>query len=748
MSDNSNFFKIIAAVIITVISIIEISAQEKTQLRWEAVHGSGGYILEIRNSQKKVIVEEELKVTEYDISKLSTGDYQYRLTTLNKLKKKGSSTGWMNLSIEKAVIPVLTGISQKFLGHSYENPPFTVTGKDFLQDTKLYLKNESQKIDLNTAFITSGELKAALKKDEAAAGIFDLVAVNRGGFETVMPSAVEIIAPDIPVLEMVSQGRIYNSIETKLSVKGKNFNGDILLFAEDDKGNKIKIDQQTVSDNEISITLKPAQGYTGRYKLSAVKRNYFPSAGKLQIEISDPPFPVLETVSQKIIYNSVETKISIKGKNLSGDVAIIGEDQKGNRIKIIQQNISDNEIVITINPAPAVQGIYELTAVKQNIFKSQGKLQIEIVNQDIPVMESISQNTVFQAVETLLVIKGKNLGGNVVLNIQNSNGEKINFIQKSISENEMNVTIRPSLFDKGDYIVTAVKNNTLVSQGRLKFSIIEPELTKTVTVLPDSISVSRGKFVLKLDGGNIHDKTGFDLRSDSTILRPYKVSVSGKSVYLYFEEEKYQGGEYSLHYENKSRQSFTHEKKIPVNDASTGLFGLNVITFGAGLDYNVLKNDWTSYLDSRAIGFHIYLSYPLSSVYFTRNIPVLKNLGLEAFYNYSDYHFLNGTGSEYFTRKAGYIGLNYPVRLSFITYRLSLIFNLDAGTAYSLMNILSNEQYLKYSSFDFSVKGGVSLRYEWFNYVFSDISAEYLRVFYLSQPMDEAKISIRAGVML
>jgi len=64
------------------------------------------------------------------------------------------------------------------------------------------------------------------------------------------------------------------------------------------------------------------------------------------------------------------------------------------------------------------------------------------------------------------------------------------------------------------------------------------------------------------------------------------------------------------------------------------------------------------------------------------------------------------------------------------------------------MTIISDEQLADYSSNDFAMKGGGSLRYIWFNYYFTDITAEYSRVFYVAHPLDDARISFRIGVML
>jgi len=389
-------------------------AQYGNLLSWESVDGAGGYILEIRDSQKKVIVEKELDVTHYDISKLTPGHYQYRLTTLNKLLRKGNNTGWINFHIEKAVIPVVKSVSSKVLYRSYDNPPLTVTGENFLTDTRLYLKKDSETVELNTRYISGGEIQALFSSEKKITGVYNLVAVNRGGFEYVMKSAIEIKEPFIPVVE--------NS-----------------------------------ADNKAAGTLT---------------------------------------------YDKAK-------KNKTG---------------------------------------------------------------------------------------GKGAG----------------------------------------------ENNTS--------SCVFPDLTNLV--------------------------------------------------------------------------------------------------FGAGWDIAIPAGSWSSKLDFSLTGFHLYFSYPLSEFNLLKNIPVIKGCGVEALFNYAGYRFKDGTSTESLSKAGGYAGINYLFIPGYFPGGMSLILNLDAGTAYSSMSILEYKKPEDYTSLDFAIRSGLTIRYEWFRHFFTDISAGYGRTFYVAHPLDEVTLSLRAGIRL
>lgn len=410
MSDRLSVSLIIILLITAVFQTAFLYAQDGTVLKWEPVDGAGGYVLEIRDSQKKLIVERNLDVTRYDISKLSPGHYQYRLTTLNKLMRKGNNTGWINFYIEKAVIPVLKTVSRKVLYHSSDNPPLIVNGENFLSDIRLYLKKDSESIELDTRFISGSELEVSLRSEKKISGVYNLVAVNRGGFEAVMKSAIEISDPVIPAVKSVAE------------------------------------------DKSI--------------------------------------------------------------KKISEDKAL-----------------------------------------------------------------------------------------------------------KSIPE----------------------KKNGIASNG---FSCF-------------------------------HN-----------------------------------------------------------------------LSCGAGWDMAVPVGEWSSKLESSLTGFHLYLSFPVSEFMFLKNTPVLKDFGIEAVFNYAGYNFTDGTSSESFSKGGCYAGINYTLIPALFTQDLSPILNLDAGMTYSAITIVSYKQLKDYSSFDYAVKCGLSFRYKWLEHFFTDLSAGYGRTFYVSHPLGEMTLSLRAGVIL
>ena len=135
-----------------------IYAQNERLIKWQPVYGAGGYIIEIKNSDGRIIIEKEIISASFDISKLDSGKYSYRITTLNKLKQRGRSTSWTGFTVEKAIIPEIKSISQKFLAWSYDNPRVLVRGNNFDKNTKIFLRKGTQKIETDSSFNSDTEL--------------------------------------------------------------------------------------------------------------------------------------------------------------------------------------------------------------------------------------------------------------------------------------------------------------------------------------------------------------------------------------------------------------------------------------------------------------------------------------------------------------------------------------------------------------------------------------------------------------
>ncbi|GEM_PF-1749396 len=286
MSGKKIILPILTAWIIMITA--NLSAQNERMIKWQSVYGAGGYIIEIKNSDGKVIVEKELLSTSYDISRLDSGKYSYRVTTLNKLKQRGRSTSWIGFTVEKAVIPEIKSVSHKILAWSFDNPGVAVKGISFDNSTKIFLRKGTVNIKTETEFISDSELNFKYNPDTDKAGVYDLVALNEAGFEAVLKNAIEIKAPDIPVIESVSGEKIFHSTRTEIIMRGLNLGIDTIPVIEDDTGKRLQVKYRNVSDNEIIVTFDLLPADKGRYSVYVLKNDIFKSEKNFRLEVADP----------------------------------------------------------------------------------------------------------------------------------------------------------------------------------------------------------------------------------------------------------------------------------------------------------------------------------------------------------------------------------------------------------------------------------------------------------------------------
>lgn len=265
-----------------------VNAQTERMIKWQAVYGAGGYVIEIKDSDGVIIIEKEVISTSYDISKFNSGKYTYRITTLNKLKQRGRSTSWIGFTVEKAVIPEIKSISHSMLAWSYDNPEIVVKGSSFNDKTKIYLRKGSLSIETDRKYISDSEIIFKYNPDSDEEGVYDIAAVNENGFEAVLQKAIEITAPDIPVVDSLSVYRIFHSTRSELTIRGSNLGAGSEPLIEDEAGKRLQVKFRNVSDNEITVSIDATASEKGNYIVKVLRKDFFISEKKFRLEIADP----------------------------------------------------------------------------------------------------------------------------------------------------------------------------------------------------------------------------------------------------------------------------------------------------------------------------------------------------------------------------------------------------------------------------------------------------------------------------
>lgn len=550
-----------AAIACLIVMQTQLSAQQK-MIRWQPVRGAGSYIFEMRDSSESIISRVETKNTYYDISSLKPGKYSYRITAMNKLRQQGRPSTWAVISVEREMVPAITSISVKKISHSYDDLLINVTGSNFLEDTQLFLVSGGKKLPLKAEYISEKSLKFRFKPGPEESGIHDLHVVNRGGFETSMPAAIEVTAPDIPVITSLSAAEVNPSVESAVLLKGENLGGGISIEVKNESGRELPVKIEPVSETAIRLIINAAAEDAGSWNISAVKEKHFRSAGHLSLTVLKPENPEIDRIH------------------------------------------------------------------------------------------------------------------------------------------------------------------------------------------PSGTVISKGKFLIHAEGRNLDESMVFQLQGGGRVFTPVKVQVNKRSAYIFFEEDHYPAGEYSLYCEKKLYPPLTIQKAVTIKDPSQGLLGLKGLHAAAGWEYHLPYGDWREKLNGTPTAFQLYLSYPFSSFNLTRNIPVLNMCEAETTAGYYSYSIKDGSADESISSVTWYTGLNMPLPLDFLIYNLYFVPRLNLGAIYTSADLKNSGSINEFTSLDPAVMGGASMRYVWFNLYFTDISADFSRVFYIGRPLDSAVFSVRLGIIL
>jgi len=144
----SNKYFSVALYIFLISGFVPISVHseesENVTLRWEAVPSALGYIIEIRDSEGKVVESKRISTNYYEISKYSPGSYQHRVGVLNKFGKLETFTEWSSFQILRSVTPIVYSDKIYSAGLDEETIKIQIRGKNFLPDMKIYLMKKKE----------------------------------------------------------------------------------------------------------------------------------------------------------------------------------------------------------------------------------------------------------------------------------------------------------------------------------------------------------------------------------------------------------------------------------------------------------------------------------------------------------------------------------------------------------------------------------------------------------------------------
>ena len=146
-------------------------------LEWEEVKFSKGYQVQIRNSNKKVLIDEKTNDNKYKI-KLPEGVYEERLGVYNKFGKISAFSEWEKIVVSKVYLPEVKSENINLIPNP-ENQSLTIKGNNFSSDIKIFLKSKHDHNIIKSFIVNSEkEILINISINQNSLGKYDLVLVN------------------------------------------------------------------------------------------------------------------------------------------------------------------------------------------------------------------------------------------------------------------------------------------------------------------------------------------------------------------------------------------------------------------------------------------------------------------------------------------------------------------------------------------------------------------------------------------
>jgi hypothetical protein len=177
----NRILNIIILLIILVPTLLNSQETGDVTLKWEDVPKSLGYVIEARDKQGKLILSEKITRNSYDIENFQPGIYEHRVGVINKFGKVESFTEWVPFEIVKSIVPVFGSKKVYSAGQEENIKQLEIKGENFLDNMKIYLKNENEIIQATSVKISpDGKTASAIfqTKDIPELGLYDVVLEN------------------------------------------------------------------------------------------------------------------------------------------------------------------------------------------------------------------------------------------------------------------------------------------------------------------------------------------------------------------------------------------------------------------------------------------------------------------------------------------------------------------------------------------------------------------------------------------
>ena len=177
----NKFLEIFLLLLLFNISILSTEIEEdnniESTLEWEPVKSAKGYHVQIRNSNKKLIVDEKINENKFLIN-LPEGKYEERVGVYNKFGKISGYSEWQKIVINKVYNPQIDS-NKISIQNDINIHKIIIKGNYFTSDTKVLLKSDKENIKISEQiFKSEKEIEITINVENISSGIFDLIIIN------------------------------------------------------------------------------------------------------------------------------------------------------------------------------------------------------------------------------------------------------------------------------------------------------------------------------------------------------------------------------------------------------------------------------------------------------------------------------------------------------------------------------------------------------------------------------------------
>lgn len=123
-------------------------------LKWEEVKGALGYVIEVRDSEGKVIINERIRTNYYELKGVTPGSIEHRVAVINKFGKVEEFTKWVPVVVIRSRDPIILDATVYSAGLEETSKRIEIKGNHFLENMKVYVKKDGVTIPASNVEIS------------------------------------------------------------------------------------------------------------------------------------------------------------------------------------------------------------------------------------------------------------------------------------------------------------------------------------------------------------------------------------------------------------------------------------------------------------------------------------------------------------------------------------------------------------------------------------------------------------------